>query len=591
MKPTRNIVAISLCSLFLLLHGCSGRDGADQAKEEPVSEKNLTQANVTPDKKGPEQLPVRYQAPQYFADEKSSVVDDADEDLALKVGADIRSTRGPQPLWDILKRIAKLKSMSVSWASDVDQNLLVDVDISAEDDFFIAIDNLLRQVDYYHEVKGTTIVVHFKQTKTYHIPLPYIKSKYTYATGGNYLSSSDAAGGTEGTVKINSSDNEFDLWANISENLNKMLETWKTEAVMDAPLAEEDKTADKDKKADAKAGDEMEPVTHAARQVSQGGSYYTIDKNIGFVTVTAPRPVLDKVDDYFENLKTNLFHQVSIEAKIIEVYLQDNSRIGLDWSAVLKNFNITGLAELGLHGISDISQITGQVFPYVAGSTFVPAYTDANGNEVEEHFEIESSDPLSTGRFVSRIKMDDVSFSVMLNALNEQGDARVLSNPKITVMNGQPAMISVGKEISYIKTVDRSVDSETNSVSYTAEVDSIVEGVSLGVVASIVDRDKVVLNLTPITTDLVGDTIEYESFGFNQRVGVPTVQLREMNSVVEVRDGEMLVIGGLIDNVEGKSGKFLPILGSIPYVRYLFGYEETTKERRELVILLVPKII
>ncbi len=186
--------------------------------------------------------------------------------------------------------------MSVSWASDVDQNLLVDVDISADDDFFEAIDNLLRQVDYFHEVQGTTIVVRYKQTKRYRIPLPYLKSQYTYKTGGNYLSSSDAAAGTEGTIRIDSDNNEFDIWTNIAENLDKMLATWKTEAVMDTP---EDTGETKNAKDENGEGKESEKVVRAARQVSQGGSYYTIDKNIGLITVTAPRPILEKVDAYF----------------------------------------------------------------------------------------------------------------------------------------------------------------------------------------------------------------------------------------------------------------------------------------------------
>ena len=66
----------------------------------------------------------------------------------------ITSTRGPQPLWDIIKRLATLKNMNVSWASDVDKNVLVDVNINANDDFYSALDNMLRQVDYYHEMAG-----------------------------------------------------------------------------------------------------------------------------------------------------------------------------------------------------------------------------------------------------------------------------------------------------------------------------------------------------------------------------------------------------------------------------------------------------
>jgi general secretion pathway protein D/MSHA biogenesis protein MshL len=164
----------------------------------------------------------------------------------------------------------------------------------------------------------------------------------------------------------------------------------------------------------------------------------------------------------------------------------------------------------------------------------------------------------------------------MLNALNEQGDAKVLSNPKLTVLNGQPALISVGKDIAYIKTVSKNVDSgtgNTSSITYTAEVDNVVEGIAMGVVASIVDDNSVILHLTPITTDLLDDTIEYRTFGDGLEVGLPKIGIREMSTMVQVKNGEMLIIGGLIDKVEGKTEDFAPILGSIPVVKYLFGVE------------------
>ena len=74
-------------------------------------------------------------------------------------------------------------------------------------------------------------------------------------------------------------------------------------------------------------------------------------------------------------------------------------------------------------------------------------------------------------------------------------------------------------------------------------------------------------------------------------MGLPRVNIRQMSTMVEVEDGEMLIIGGLIDSVEGKTGSFAPIVGSIPVIKYLFGVEEKRMEKRELVILLAPKII
>ena len=254
------------------------------------------------------QLPVQYQRPSYVVDmENIDSLAEESEDVIVKVGASIRSTQGPQPLWDILKRLAALKKMSVSWASDVDQNVLVDVDISAGDGFYAAIDNLLRQVDYYHEIEGSTIVVHYKETRQFHVAMPFTKQVFETATGGNVLGSNDASANIEGTIRLDSRDNQFDIWMNIQDNMDAILDTWSTQTTDPTPPASNSSENGKDNTSDG---------SMISRQVSESGNKYTIDKPIGLVTVHAPRPLLDKLEIYFNNLKKELYKQISIEAKI-----------------------------------------------------------------------------------------------------------------------------------------------------------------------------------------------------------------------------------------------------------------------------------
>jgi len=172
MKRNNSRLALILFALFMFtLVSCVNQDTAPPSNEakadpQPVIEKET----------GPTQLPVRFQNPSYYIqeDQTSDDLGDDDGEYQIKVGANITSTQGPQPLWDILKRVANLKGMSVSWASDVDQNVLVDVDITADDDFFDAIDNMLRQVDYFHETAGNVIIVKYRETRKYNIPLPHM---------------------------------------------------------------------------------------------------------------------------------------------------------------------------------------------------------------------------------------------------------------------------------------------------------------------------------------------------------------------------------------------------------------------------------
>src|SRR5210317_1508652 len=153
-------------SVLLILMGCASKSTQSSGVESGAAVAGEPRESATQPvqmKKAPAQeevvggsLPVRFQKPSYVIKDKGLTGDIAsiDEELSLQVGADITTTEGPVSLRDILKRLASLHNMNVSWASDVDQYVYIDVDISAEDDFFVALDNMLRQVDYFYEMKG-----------------------------------------------------------------------------------------------------------------------------------------------------------------------------------------------------------------------------------------------------------------------------------------------------------------------------------------------------------------------------------------------------------------------------------------------------
>ena len=594
MKVKNCLVTLCLALLLASITSCGAKK---QAKNQGNSETPpVSETVAAPKQTQPTQLPVRYQSPGFVVAPETtsdSILGEKSDDYQMKVGATIKSTGGLLPLENILNRLATLKGMTVSWASDVNQYAQVNVNISADNNFSTAIGNLLRQVDYFHEIKGRTIYVKNKDTKVYQIGVPSMKGEYTSAVGGNFLASRTTTSGSEGNVKIKSDGNKFDIWENIETNLKIIL------AVVDEGAkfaAEESGKIASDREATAKnatlsdgksvnvssqgkTGDsnindkttvegKKESSTQfkfSNRQTSRDGEYFVIDKSIGLITVTAKPVNLARVDEYVNRLKKELFRQIAIEAKIIEVLLSDNSKIGLDWHNILKDFSLKATTTFGAGG---------QVYPHLPG------------NDV------------FASTFVSRVDVPSLDFNVLLNALNEQGDTRVLANPKLTVLNGQPALISVGKDIAYVKKMTRetSISGGIQTDKFTAEPDNVVQGIALGVMASILNDKNVTLHLTPITTDLedldANGSIKLTSLGDGTiQLGLPKVRIREMSTMVQVEDGEMLIIGGLIDSTETKTGSFAPGLGSIPVVKYLFGVEEKTLQKRELVILLTPKIL
>jgi len=546
-------------------------------------------------------LPVRYQAPAYMVGKQTrEELDMATDDVALKVGANITSTVGPQPLIAILKQLANLKGMNVSWASDVDQSVLVDVDISANDDFFLAIDNLLRQVDYFHEINGNTIIIKFKETKRYHVAMPFTKQTYETATGGNMLGSEETASNIEGTIRLDSRGNEFDIWKNIEDNLNSILEVWTTEAVTSvSEEGEENKdTAETTEETVTSEASSSGTLSKATRQRSQNTNTFFIDKPVGVITVTAPRPLQVRVDNYFKKLKSELYKQVSIEAKIIEVQLLDHSSIGLNWNLILKNLSFGAQLKLDRVHSDKLSDTKSTVSTSESSRTRAYDYlatdsrtsdTGSAGSTLKDtsNVTVTIADTV-TRTFGGTIGLATFNFDDFINILEEQGKTTILSNPKLSVLNGQPALLTVGRNVTYIDAVESNV-SEAGIITYTFKTERVLSGVGMSLTATIYNDNKIILNLVPVVAQLE-EPIFYETIGIG-RVGLPVINVREMSTTVKVNNGEMLVIGGLIRSTNDKDGTFMPLLGKIPLVRYLFGYEEKTVDKKELIILLRPKII
>ncbi len=490
------------------------------------------------------QLPVRYQKASYMIGGLSGTTSTSKtttEELTMPVGADISSTTGPISLRDILKRLAALKNMNVSWASDVDQYSLVDVDIRAEEDFFQSIDNILRQLDYFHEVRGNTIVVKYKETRKFHVAMPFTTSTYSTGVGGNVLGGSSGTS-MQGNIQLTSDGNAFDIWENIRSNIDEILEIWEESPTTTAPAA----TATPTDQTEG-GGTAVATATQRPSRSSTGRGYYSIDKPIGLITVTAPRPLINKIEAYLNNLKTEIYRQISIEAKIIEVRLSDQTKTGIDWSQLLDSKALEYTADFG---------------------------------NVDWHR------PFGDNR---GLFLQSTSFALVVSAIETQGETTVLANPKISVMNGQPAMISIGESATYIDSVSTTFDEGQPTTSVTTS--TVMSGLGLGVIATIMENDEIILSITPVVSELQGDEIQYEEFGLNT-VGLPVVQIKELNTVVRVKDGQVLVVGGLIDKVDDDDEINVPFLSKLPFIgKWIFSHKSKRKARAELVVVLRPKIV
>ena len=527
---------------------------------DPIKEFEERQAE---EKKATE-LPARFQSPTFLLDDADEGFDDMASEFSSPVGANI-SSNVPVPLREVMKQLAKSHDMNISWANDVEQNLLVDVQIRAEDDFFTAVDNILRQLDYHYEIQGRTLVVKYQQTRRFYIAIPALNATYSSGVGGDVLGgaggdSDGKAHAMKGLLSLENTLSEgepLDVWKSIKLNLDKILQKMSTEDIERAEDLEKVKQAG-EKSAIYDVGAAEEEGSQQAAKVRtisrvEGVGYYVIDKSVGLITVTAPLSTMEKIASYLDTIKKELYRQVSIEAKIIEVTLTADNRTGLDWSKLLEQ-------------------------------------TDELGNGFGLNLDFQKLNPLyySSGTQNRFLTMNNKSFELFLDAMKQQGHVEVLSNPRINVMNGQPAMISIGTTIRYIEDVSVDVDSETGYRTYTATPGTVMSGLGLGVVATILDNERVVLNLTPVTSSLEEDPIETQTFGDGGVIGLPRVRIREMNTNASVQNGELLVVGGLIDNRKAYDED--KVAGGLGDAGKVFKTSGDQVQKSELVIVLRPVI-
>ncbi len=157
--------------------------------------------------------------------------------------------------------------------------------------------------------------------------------------------------------------------------------------------------------------------------------------------------------------------------------------------------------------------------------------------------------------------MTGSNFAAIVTALQEQGDVRTLSNPRVSIMNGQTAPAQRREEHQLYRKVETSINSTTanNLVTYTVTQGNVLSGIIIGLIPFVNENGDISLTITPIVSNLV--SLEDKTFGTNQTsISLPTVDLRELSTTVKVRDGQTIVIGGLIDQREQLVDDKVPML-------------------------------
>lgn len=431
------------------------------------------------------------------------------------------------PLKTVLYAIAKDAGLNIAISPNVDSSIPVTANFN-NTPIKTALEIVTDLAGVYYEIKGNVIYIKATKTKVFHLPYVHSKSKYKADLGGDVLGSSGTTGGqTGGTTGTAGTSPAV---ANLKGDFSLKYENPENINEFYKQLE-----------------DSLKKILTPKAKNSQKKNLnsYTLNRFTGILIVTATKDRMKKVEDLIKKLKTEVKKQVLIEAKIIEVTLSKEFKYGVDWNLLMRDFIGTGAS-------------------------------------------VRLSQTLALGTSYGQILVTGADFQSVINALEKTGKIDTLSNPRIRVLNGQTALISSGIIVPFwekqISTVTGTA--VTQQVSYYRT--NVLDGVLLGVTPYIEDGE-IMMNIVPVSTKIEDMR---QLIANNQVVAeAPVLNIKEAGTIVKVKDGDLIIIGGLIGTEKRKIISKVPGLGDIPGLGALFRKEEYQKQKKELIIFLRPHII
>ncbi len=294
-----------------------------------------------------------------------------------------------------------------------------------------------------------------------------------------------------------------------------------------------------------------------------------INKNAGLITVTCTVKQMNRLEKYLERLQQKVQLQVLIDVQILSVTMSERKSTGVDWKQLYALQNIKLTADtMYAQNVDTFENKSGMI----EDALYPNAVTGAN----------------IAGTSVLYKASASANINEIIKFLKTQGDVSAISNPKVLTLNNQPALITVGTEYFYkITSSETLAGGNTGTTTEDENIESVFAGVLLDITPEISKDKTITLKINPSISEATEDM----SAGSAERVMPPDLNRRQLSSVVTVKDGNRIILGGLINTMNNKTGNQVPLLGNIPILGYLFKYEEDTKSIQELIIIIEPHII
>jgi MSHA biogenesis protein MshL len=318
------------------------------------------------------------------------------------------------------------------------------------------------------------------------------------------------------------------------------------------------------------------------------GRSVVVSPQSGVVVVRGMWDELRNVESYLRATQLAVDRQVILDAKILEVELNDSYQSGINWGA----FRIGGNSALGVGMVAPGSSVSAlSAAGPVTMSNSDPSISILPGRAIAATAgNAAQGSPLS----LFGLAFQTSNFGALISFLETQGTVHVLSSPRIATMNNQKAVLKVGKDEFFVTKIstNTSATGATTTTSPSVTVQPFFSGVALDVTPQIDERGNIMLHVHPSVSNVstVDKPLNLGTLGtFN--LPLASSAISETDSVVRGQDGQIVAIGGLMRQGSSSDRSQVPGAGDTPVASGLFSHRRNSTQKRELVILLKPTIV
>lgn len=497
----------------------------------------------------------------------------------------------PVPTYTVVVNDVPVKDLLFSIARDTQYNIDLHPGISGnvslnavQEPLPAILERIARQANLRYEMNGRTVSImpDTPYLKTYTVNYVNVARNTTSSvgvaaqiasTGGGSIGSgtggSSTATGNSSTTTVSSESNN-DLWTVLADNIRTMLAGTRAVTQSNAERAarldaEKAERAERVSQAEAasKAGAGAANLFTAAfanQPAGDGKNDVAINPVAGTVTVLGTARQQELVQQYLDRVMQSAQRQVLIEATIVEVTLKDQYRAGIDWSKALQGTTGWTINTVG----GGTNALAGALSPFIQATY---ANTGNNG------------------------------FTAAIDLLESFGNTRVLSSPKLMALNNQTALLKVVNNLVYF-TITADTTTAANvaqTTTFTSTPQTVPVGVVMSVLPQINENGMVSLTVRPTISRQVGTVedpnpeLKKNNLDISNRI--PVIQVREMESLLQVRSGQTVILGGLIQDDTNNARDGIPGLSRPEGIGAVFGQHERTNSQTELVIFLRPIVV